>query len=84
MAQAERLEEVARSRTLAAREVPGAKGEPFRSIGQALDCDHRTAWQRNGTTTSLAALNTLDGTVISGTRTRHRPGEWLNSLQRLH
>jgi transposase len=43
---------MARSRTLAARKVlrakivlRRAKGESFRSIGQALDCDHRTAWQ---------------------------------------
>jgi len=50
--QMKRLEEMARSRTLAARKVlrarivlRRAKGESFRSIGQALDCDHRTAWQ---------------------------------------
>lgn len=47
-----RLEEMARSRTLAARKVLRAKivlrranGESFRDIGMALDCDHRTAWQ---------------------------------------
>jgi hypothetical protein len=39
--------------------------------------------KRNGTTTSLAALNRLDGIVISETRTRHRHGEWLKFLQRL-
>ncbi len=50
--QAQCLEAMARSRTLAARIVlrakivlRRAKGESFRSIGQALDCDHRTAWQ---------------------------------------
>jgi len=49
--QTRRLEEMARSRTPAARKVlrekivlRRAKGESFRSIGQALDCDHRTAW----------------------------------------
>ena len=46
------LEEMARSRRLAARIVlrakiilRRAKGESCRTIGQALDCDHRTAWQ---------------------------------------
>jgi transposase len=50
--QTKRLEEMARSRTLPARMVLRAKivlrraqGESYRSIGQALDCDHRTAWQ---------------------------------------
>ena len=50
--QRKRLEEMARSRTLAARVVlrariilRRAKGESCRTIGQALDCDHRTAWQ---------------------------------------
>ena len=50
--QGKRLEEMARSRTLAARIVlrakiilRRAKGESCRTIGQALDCDHRTAWQ---------------------------------------
>ena len=47
-----RLEEMARSQTLAARIVLRAKivlrraqGESCRTIGLALDCDHRTAWQ---------------------------------------
>ena len=48
----ERLEEMARSRALAARKVLRAKivlrradGESFRDIGMALSCDHRTAWK---------------------------------------
>ena len=48
----ERLEEMARSRTVAARKVLRAKvvlrsaeGESFRDIGVALSCDHRTAWK---------------------------------------
>ena len=50
--QAKCLKEMARSRTLSARSVLRAKiilrrasGESFRDIGQALGCDHRTAWQ---------------------------------------
>ena len=34
-------------------------------------------YKRNGTTTLFAALNTLDGTVISDTMARHRHEEWL-------
>jgi len=50
--QRKRLEEMARSRTLAARKVLRAKiillradGESIRDIGQALDWDQGTAWQ---------------------------------------
>ena len=41
-------------------------------------------YKRNGTTTLFAALNTLDGTVISETMQRHRHNEWLRFLKRLH
>ena len=41
-------------------------------------------YKRNGTTTLFAALNTLDGTVISETMARHRHDEWLKFLKRLH
>lgn len=41
-------------------------------------------YKRNGTTTLFAALNTLDGTVISETMPRHRHEEWLKFLNRLH
>lgn len=41
-------------------------------------------YKRNGTTTLFAALNTLDGTVISETMPRHRHHEWLRLLKRLH
>jgi transposase len=37
--------------------------------------------QRNGTTTLFAALNTLDGTVISMCQDRHRHEEWLKFLR---
>jgi transposase len=36
---------------------------------------------RNGTTTLFAALNTLDGTVLSMNLPRHRHQEWLKFLQ---
>jgi transposase len=38
-------------------------------------------YQRNGTTTLFAALNTLDGTVISMCQDRHRHQEWLKFLR---
>ncbi len=37
--------------------------------------------KRNGTTTLLAALNTLDGTVIRTCMPRHRHPEWLKFLR---
>jgi transposase len=38
-------------------------------------------YKRNGTTTLFAALNTLDGTVISMCEQRHRHEEWLKFLR---
>ena len=38
-------------------------------------------YKRNGTTTLFAALNTLDGTVISICQERHRHEEWLKFLR---
>lgn len=38
-------------------------------------------YKRNGTTTLFAALNTLDGTVISLCQDRHRHEEWLKFLR---
>ncbi len=38
-------------------------------------------YQRNGTATSFAAINTLDGTVISMCDDRHRHQEWLKFLR---
>jgi len=37
-------------------------------------------YKRNGTATLFAALNTLDGTVISMCDDRHRHQEWLKFL----
>jgi transposase len=38
-------------------------------------------YKRNGTATLFAALNTLDGTVISMCDERHRHQEWLKFLK---
>jgi transposase len=38
-------------------------------------------YKRHGTTTLFAALNTLDGNVISMCQPRHRHGEWLKFLR---
>jgi transposase len=38
-------------------------------------------FKRNGTTTLFAALNTLDGTIISMCQDRHRHEEWLKFLR---
>jgi transposase len=38
-------------------------------------------FKRNGTTTLFAALNTLDGTVLSMCQERHRHEEWLKFLR---
>ncbi len=40
-------------------------------------------YKRNGTTTLFAALNTLDGTVISRCMPRHRHQEWLKFLKQI-
>lgn len=40
-------------------------------------------YKRYGTTTLFAALNTLDGTVISTCMNRHRHHEWLKFLQQI-
>ena len=40
-------------------------------------------YKRNGTTTLFAAMNTLDGTVISRCEQRHRHVEWLTFLRQI-
>ena len=47
--------------------------------GQTMTHDYK----RNGTATLFAALNTLDGTVISICQERHRHQEWLKFLRLL-
>jgi transposase len=57
------------------RTQPGLPMKP----GRAGTLTHD--YQRNGTTTLFAALNTLDGTVISMCQDRHRHEEWLKFLR---
>ena len=40
-------------------------------------------YKRHGTTTLFAALNTLDGSVISRCESRHRHVEWLKFLKQI-
>lgn len=47
--------------------------------GQTLTHDYR----RHGTTTLFAALNVLDGTVLSQCRSRHRHQEWIAFLEHI-
>ena len=38
-------------------------------------------YKRNGTTSLFAAMNVLDGTIISQCQPRHRHQEWLRFLK---
>ena len=49
--------------------------------GRAATMTHD--YKRNGTTTLFAALNTLDGSVISRCEARHRHSEWLRFLRQI-
>jgi transposase len=49
--------------------------------GRAATMTHD--YKRNGTTTLFAALNTLDGSVISRCAPRHRHSEWLSFLRQV-
>jgi hypothetical protein len=49
--------------------------------GRAATMTHD--YKRNGTTTLFAALNTLDGSVISRCAPRHRHTEWLSFLRQV-
>jgi transposase len=51
----------------------------IRRAGRAGTMTHD--YKRNGTATLFAALNTLDGTVISLCQERHRHQEWLRFLR---
>ena len=57
------------------RTQPGLPMKPGRGGTFTHDC------KRHGTTTLFAALNTLDGTVISMCRPQHRHEEWLQFLR---
>ncbi len=49
--------------------------------GRAATMTHD--YKRHGTTTLFAALNILDGSVISQCQARHRHGEWLKFLRQI-
>ena len=57
---------------------PTQPGLPLKK-GRAATMTHD--YKRHGTTTLFAALNTLDGTVISMCQQQHRHAEWLQFLR---
>lgn len=59
------------------RTQPGLPMKPGRAATMTHD------YKRNGTTTLFAAMNTLDGTVISRCEQRHRHIEWLTFLRQI-
>jgi transposase len=60
------------------RTQPGLPMKPGRAATMTHD------YKRNGTTTLFAAMNTLDGTVISRCDQRHRHIEWLDFLRQIN
>jgi transposase len=60
------------------RTQPGLPMKPGRAATMTHD------YKRNGTTTLFAAMNTLDGTVISRCEQRHRHVEWLDFLRQIN
>jgi len=60
------------------RTQPGLPLKPGRAATMTHD------YKRNGTTTLFAAMNTLDGTIISRCEQRHRHVEWLDFLRQIN
>ena len=60
------------------RTQPGLPMKPGRAATMTHD------YKRNGTTTLFAAMNTLDGTIISRCEQRHRHIEWLDFLRQIN
>jgi transposase len=60
------------------RTQPGLPMKPGRAATMTHD------YKRNGTTTLFAAMNTLDGSVISRCDQRHRHIEWLDFLRQIN
>src|SRR5450755_3785787 len=60
------------------RTQPGLPMKPGRAATMTHD------YKRHGTTTLFAAMNTLDGTVISRCEQRHRHVEWLDFLRQIN
>jgi transposase len=59
------------------RTQPGLPMKPGRAATMTHD------YKRHGTTTLFAAMNTLDGTLISRCEQRHRHIEWLSFLRQI-
>ena len=60
------------------RTQPGLPMKPGRAATMTHD------YKRHGTTTLFAAMNTLDGTIISRCEQRHRNVEWLDFLRQIN
>ena len=60
------------------RTQPGLPMKPGRAATMTHD------YKRHGTTTLFAAMNTLNGTVISRCEKRHRHSEWLDFLRQIN
>ena len=60
------------------RTQPGLPMKPGRAATMTHD------YKRHGTTTLFAAMNTLNGTVISRCEQRHRHSEWLDFLRQIN
>jgi len=60
------------------RTQPGLPMKPGRAGTMTHD------YKRHGTTTLFAAMNTLDGTIISRCEQRHRHVEWLDFLRQIN
>lgn len=60
-----------------------ARTQPGLPLRQGRRRTQTHDYKRHGTTTLFAALNTLDGTVLSTCQARHRHQEWLRFLQQI-
>jgi transposase len=57
--------------------------QPLLPLRPGLPARQTHDYSRHGTTTLFAALNVLDGTIISSCMARHRHEEWLKFLKRI-
>jgi transposase len=60
-----------------------ARTQPGLPLRQGRRRTQTHDYKRHGTTTLFAALNTLDGTILSTCQARHRHQEWLRFLQQI-
>lgn len=57
--------------------------QPILALRPGLPARHTHDYERHGTTTLFAALNVLEGTIISDCQPRHRHQEFLGFLERI-